>query len=126
MQLNRKEDQPEAIRSSGGEIVHEILGIRAGGGKSHSVAKITLPPGGASLRHFHKHSEESYLIHTGTAHLTLDQKTYELLPGDAVLIEPYEVHQIANRGEEDLIFTAVCVPPWHPGDSFNQDDSESA
>ncbi len=118
MITSKKQDYPSPIHNPSGESVQELLGIQAGGVRGHSLARIVIPPGKSAEPHFHKHSEESYLILSGRAVLRIDQAQFELQAGEAVLIEPMEVHQIANPGDEDLVFLAVCVPAWHPGDSF--------
>lgn len=109
---------PEMINPQG-ENLQEILGLVAGGAKSHSLARVTIPPGNASVPHFHKESEESYLILSGIATMLINEDTFKLDPGEAVLIEPFEVHQISNQENQDLVFLAVCVPAWHPEDSFD-------
>lgn len=97
-----------------GETVREVIGAAAGGGAQHSLAHITLPPGAASLPHYHPIAEESYYILAGRGVLTLDGETRALAPGDAAAIPAGAVHQIANSGDTDLEFLAVCVPPWTP------------
>ena len=62
--------------------------------------------------------DESYWILSGVATLNIDGNIFELTPGEAVLIQPMEVHQISNQTDEALIFLAVCVPAWSPEDSF--------
>jgi mannose-6-phosphate isomerase-like protein (cupin superfamily) len=89
-----------------------------GGVQSHSLAEVRIPPGGSSSAHYHKRSEESYLILSGQAKLVVDSQERTLKQGDAVLIEPPEVHQISNPFEENLVFLAVCIPAWQPGDSY--------
>lgn len=121
MHISRKSDVPEKLYTPDGEIIQEILGLAAGGAESHSLAKITLPPGNGSARHFHKKSEESYLILSGIASLEIDDQKFTLSAGEAVLIEANEIHQISNKDDQDLIFLAVCVPAWHPDDSFDVD-----
>jgi mannose-6-phosphate isomerase-like protein (cupin superfamily) len=117
----KKPDYPPLIHNLSGESVQELLGIQAGGASSHSLARIVIPPGKGADPHFHKHSQESYLILAGRGALHINQSQFELHAGEAVLIEPMEVHQISNPGDEDLVFLAVCVPAWQPGDSFEAD-----
>ena len=119
MIISQKSDYPEEILNPEGEMLQEILGLQAGGAQSHSLARVTIPPGRSSLPHFHKQSEESYLILTGVATMKVDQANFQLSPGDAVLIEPNEIHQISNATDHDLVFLAVCVPAWYPEDSFD-------
>lgn len=125
MHLLKQSCFPPEIIHPEGEIIQEIIGAQTGGVKSHSLAKVTLPPGKTSVPHYHKESEESYLILSGTAALRVDNNTFRLSAGDAVVIEPNEVHQITNRADVELGFLAVCVPAWHPGDSFNENQAES-
>ena len=119
MHITKKSNLPDLIENPHGEDVQEILGVQAGGIKSHSLARVTIAPGKRSLPHFHKESDESYLILSGKAEMVINAQHFELSPGEAVLIEPQEVHQIFNPGLEDLVFLAVCVPAWRPDDSYD-------
>ncbi len=119
MHITRESDLPALIENPHGEAVQEILGIQAGEVQSHSLARVTIAPGKRSLPHYHKVSEESYLILSGKAEMVVDSKRFQLSPGEAVLIETNEVHQISNPEPEDLVFLAVCVPAWQPDDSFD-------
>ena len=118
MHITKKINLPDLIENPHGEDVQEILGVQAGGVESHSLARVTIAPGKSSLPHFHKESDESYLILSGEAEMVIDNKRFEISPGEAVLIEPHEVHQIFNPGQKDLVFLAVCVPAWRPDDSY--------
>lgn len=125
MKISKENDLPKMIHNPKGEDIQELLGLVAGKISSHSLAKITIPPGNASLPHYHKHSEESYLILSGKARLIVDNQTFTLNEGETVLIEPGEVHQISNPVSEALIFIAVCVPAWSPDDSFDVNENGS-
>ncbi|MBZ0299613.1 MAG: cupin domain-containing protein, partial [Anaerolineae bacterium] len=80
----------------------------------HSLAHITLPPGKASLRHYHPVVEESYFILSGQGRIVVDGEQQRVASGDAIAIPVSTVHQIVNDGAEDLVFLAVCAPPWTP------------
>ncbi len=97
-----------------GEMVREQMGLSAGGATQHSMAHITLPAGKASLRHYHPVAEESYFILSGQARFELDGESNVLNPGDAIAIPTNAVHQIFNDSSEDLVFLAICAPPWTP------------
>jgi len=114
----KKSSYPALIKNQGGERIQEVLGVQAGSVHSHSVAEITIPPGGTAMPHFHKKTEETYLILSGVATLKIQEEKLVLVAGEAVLIEPGEIHQIKNNGKENLVFIAVCVPAWQPDDSF--------
>ena len=112
------------LRSQEGEILQEILGLQSGEVKSHSLASVTIPPGNSSVCHYHKKSEESYYILSGNASLEINGNSFQLQAGEAVLIEPDDLHQITNHGYENLVFLAICVPAWHPDDSFDIEQPE--
>lgn len=97
-----------------GEIIRELIGSAAehGGAALHSLAYVTLPPGAASVAHYHNTAEETYYMLKGQARLVLDGQAYRLEPGQACLIQPGEVHQIFNETSEAVEFLAVCAPPW--------------
>jgi mannose-6-phosphate isomerase-like protein (cupin superfamily) len=124
MKLLKKTDQPDVIESPGGERLQEILGLVAGKISSHSLAQVVIQSGNASALHYHKHSEESYFILAGEANLIINNQSFKLVPGEAVLIEPHDIHQISNHKDQDLEFIAVCVPAWSPDDSFEVNKTE--
>ncbi len=111
------------LRSAHGEVVYELFGRAAehGGATRHSLAHIVLPPGKASLRHYHKVSEESYYILRGQGRMVIDGQEHTLSPAQAMLILPGQRHQIFNDGEEELEFLAICAPAWYPEDSYYED-----
>jgi mannose-6-phosphate isomerase-like protein (cupin superfamily) len=73
-----------------------------------------IPPGRASLKHYHPAAEESYSILSGSARMEMDGENAQLGPGDSVVIVPPQVHQIFNAGEDDLVMLVVCAPAWTP------------
>ena len=115
---SKAETQP--LVSPTGETVCELVGLAAqhGGATQHSLAHIVIAPGGASARHYHKASEETYYLLRGAASMKVDGRTFALHPGETCLIQPGETHQISNPGNADLEFLAVCAPSWAPSDSF--------
>jgi mannose-6-phosphate isomerase-like protein (cupin superfamily) len=110
-----------AFANPNGETIHELVGARIGGVDSHSVAKITLAPGRASLKHYHPIAEESYYILAGQGRVELDGETQAVKAGDTVYIPAGAVHQIWNPMPESLVFLAVCAPAWTPDNSVYVD-----
>jgi len=107
--------------SDHGEVVYELLGAAAGGTQQHSLAQVTIPPGKASLKHYHPVAEESYYILSGTGRLEMGGGTALLRAGDGVAIPAMQVHQVFNVGDDDLVLLAVCVPAWTPDNSVYLD-----
>lgn len=104
--------------SEHGEVVYEFFGTAAGGSQGHSLAQIVVPPGKASLKHYHPVAEESYYILAGQGRLVIDGETTLVGPGDAAIILPRQIHQILNDTDTDLVLLAVCVPPWTPDNTI--------
>jgi mannose-6-phosphate isomerase-like protein (cupin superfamily) len=97
-----------------GEIVREYMGAAAGGTQQHSLAHITLPPGKASLKHYHPLVEESYFILSGQGRMMIDSEERMLRAGDGIAVPANAVHQIFNDSDVNLEFLAICAPPWTP------------
>jgi mannose-6-phosphate isomerase-like protein (cupin superfamily) len=102
------------VTSEHGEIIYELFGSSAGGSQAHSLARIVIPPGKASLKHYHPAAEESYSILSGSARMDMDGESARLGPGDSVVVVPPQVHQIFNVGDDDLVMLVVCAPAWTP------------
>jgi len=115
MHIFHKKDVDSPLVTEHGEIIYELIGREVGEATDrHSVAVVVIPPGKASLRHYHPETEESYFILKGQARMILDDEEAALAPGQAVLIQPPKPHKIINIGETDLEFLAICVPAWEP------------
>lgn len=114
----RNVDEVAPARTAHGEIIYETVGHSAGGSSAHSLAQIVLPPGCASLRHYHPVAEETYHILSGTGIVEIGDERRMIQPGDSLWIPPGAVHRIANEGSVDLVFLAVCVPAWTPDNSI--------
>ena len=123
MRLVRKEDITRPFDSGHGEKVYEMLGApeAIGGAVHHSFSHVVIAPGCASRPHYHPVAEETYYMLRGEARMLVDGKEIRLVPGDALLILPPEVHQIFNDTDADLEFIAVCAPAWEPSNSVYLD-----
>jgi len=119
LKLVKRADIEEPLRQPSGEIVYELIGAPAGLGETtkHSVAEIVIPPGKSSLCHYHNVAEETFYVLRGEGRLRVDDEELDLSPGQACLIEPSEIHQVFNVGDDELVFLAVSSPPWSPEDS---------
>jgi mannose-6-phosphate isomerase-like protein (cupin superfamily) len=120
MRIVSKKDIQKPLKSPPGEVIYELIGAseKAGGTEKHSLAIVTIPPGKSSAEHYHVVSEETYYVLRGTVRLVIDDRVFQLTPGQACLIQPLERHQIFNSGADELEFIAVCAPAWTPDDSI--------
>ncbi len=123
MRLVRKEDITQPFDSGRGEKVYEMLGApeAIGGAVHHSFSHVVIAPGCASRPHYHPVAEETYYMLRGEGRMLVDGKEIRLVPGDALLILPPEVHQIFNDTDADIEFIAVCAPAWEPNNSVYLD-----
>ena len=76
-----------------------------------SIARARVPPGVTTRWHRVKDTVERYVILEGKGRVEVGTRTpEEVRPGDVVLIPPSCPQRIANIGDSDLIFLAVCTP----------------
>jgi mannose-6-phosphate isomerase-like protein (cupin superfamily) len=83
---------------------------------AQSLAEASLPPGGATLRHYHRRSEEIYLIVEGEGELEIDGEQRRVAAGDAALIPPGARHRIVAAGPLRLL--CCCAPPYSHDDTY--------
>lgn len=82
-----------------------------------SLAEATLAPGQSTQRHYHRLSEEIYLIVEGGGRLEVDGEIADVAAGDAVLIPPGASHTITG-GRDGARFLCCCAPPYAHDDTF--------
>jgi mannose-6-phosphate isomerase-like protein (cupin superfamily) len=120
MRIIKKEDINSPFLAPKGERIYEMIGRpeEIGSTTKHSLAYVIIPPKKSSSAHYHNVSEETYYILKAKAKMMIDNLEFTLFPGQACLINPKEVHQIYNDGDDDLEFLAISAPAWTPDDSF--------
>jgi len=80
------------------------------------IARATLPPGETCPAHIHPDMPELFIALEGTALLTLDGKPHTLHPGDALLVEPGESHELTNPTSSPItVLVASWLPATTPG-----------
>ncbi|MBZ2167420.1 cupin domain-containing protein [Marinobacter sp. F4216] len=84
-----------------------------------SIARARVEPGVTTRWHRLRKSAERYYILSGIGRVEIgDLPAEDVKPGDVVIIPPMSRQRIANTGQEDLVFLALCTPP------FTKDDYE--
>lgn len=81
-----------------------------------SLAEATLAPGQGTQRHYHRLSEEIYLVLEGAGTMELDGEPGPVSAGDAVLIPPGAWHELV-AGPEGIRLLCCCVPPYSHDDT---------
>jgi mannose-6-phosphate isomerase-like protein (cupin superfamily) len=76
-----------------------------------SIARARVPPGITTRWHRVNGTAERYVILEGKGRAEVGElPPQELGPGEVVLIPPSCRQRIANVGQRDLIFLAICTP----------------
>ena len=72
------------------------------GGYLELVAEFAVEGGGAVAPHSH-HTHEYYYVLSGKGVMTIDGKTFDIGPGDAILTRPGSSHGLKQAGADDLV-----------------------
>jgi mannose-6-phosphate isomerase-like protein (cupin superfamily) len=106
-------DRAEPFVTKDGSTIRELHHTQL-----QSLAEALLEPGQATERHYHRASEEIYLVTKGSGELELDGEKRRVRRGDAVLIPPGTWHTLENEGTSELTILCVCSPPYSHEDTF--------
>jgi mannose-6-phosphate isomerase-like protein (cupin superfamily) len=124
MEHSRRE-QLEPYVTRDGSTIREWAGPGyAAEASNQSLAEATVPPGGATIEHLHRLSEELYLVTAGTGRLRVDEEERRIEVGDCVAIAPETAHKLFNDGEVDLVVVCACAPPYSHEDTILLEDVE--
>ena len=116
MKRARREAPP--LPAKDGSTVRELLHPdRHGHGGRQSLAEATVAPGGATVLHRHRESEEVYHFTRGRGRMRLGQARLEVAAGDTVFIPPGTPHALENPGPEPLVLLCLCTPPYRDEDT---------
>ncbi len=85
----------------------------------HKVKRITVNPGARLSLQRHRKRQEHWLVVSGRALVTLDEKHIELGPGEAVDIPRQAKHRVENKEKSPLVFIEIQL-----GEYFGEDDIE--
>jgi mannose-6-phosphate isomerase-like protein (cupin superfamily) len=95
-----------------GSTIRELLHPDHHGNQLQSLAEATVPPGGRTLLHRHRQTEELYHITAGQGLMTLGDTQFSVVSGDTVAIAPGTPHCIANPGSVELRLLCCCSPAY--------------
>jgi quercetin dioxygenase-like cupin family protein len=74
---------------------------------------VVVPPGSHIPPHSHATSVEVYVVRRGVCELVVNGEQREMRPGDILLMEPGDVHELTNHGAEAfelLVFKTNAAP----------------
>ena len=78
-------------------------------GRIQMVNWASLGAGREFARHYHEDMQEIFILMLGEAEITVGTQTATLRRGDAVVIDPREVHQMRNAGTEAVEYLAIGI-----------------
>ncbi len=115
--INNKHNITSYITKDGSriwELFHPSLSAVA----DVSVAEALVEPGKETGAHLHEKSQEIYYIIEGTGRMRMEDKTSDVVAGDAILIKPCAVHNIKNTGTDALRILCISCPPYSHEDTL--------
>ena len=100
-----------------GSEIREWAGPVSAPAVNQSLAEASVPPGGATAEHYHRRTEELYLITAGTGRLRIGEEERDVAPGDCAVIPPGARHKIFNTGDDVLRIVCACAPAYSDEDT---------
>lgn len=116
MEIVRRE-QREPFITADGSSIRELAGIPSGNAANQSLAEAVVPPGGATVAHFHRRAEEIYLFTGGSGRMRLGEDERQVRTGDCVVIAPGVVHKLWADQSEPLVLLCCCAPAYSHDDT---------
>jgi quercetin dioxygenase-like cupin family protein len=87
------------------------------GDESTLTQIVAVPPGSRVKPHFHRNTHEFIYVIGGEAALKINDETRIMKPGDMIVTQPGDVHEVVNEGDhpwEVLVFKTN----YKVGDSY--------
>ncbi len=85
--------------------------------KGYKVKQITVRPGAKLSLQYHHHRSEHWIVVSGTATVTIDEKTFDLKQNESTFIPKESKHRLANNQKDDLVLIEAQV-----GNYLGEDD----
>ncbi|HEX7292637.1 MAG TPA: cupin domain-containing protein [Conexibacter sp.] len=117
MEIARRDELQPYVTRDGSEIREWVAPDPSRPTRRQSLAEATVPPGGSTLAHFHRESEEIYLVTSGSGRLRLGDEERPIAAGDCVVIPPGTVHRLWADPGAPLVVVCSCVPPYSHEDT---------
>jgi mannose-6-phosphate isomerase-like protein (cupin superfamily) len=117
----------EAFTTLDGSTIREVAGRLALPARNQSLAEATVPPGAATVAHYHRTSEELYFFTAGAGRLRIGDEERDVRPGDCAVIPPGAEHRLVNPGDEPLVLLCCCAPAYSDEDTvLTEEPADSA
>ncbi len=70
-----------------------------------NFSQATFAPGQVASAHDHSDMYEVFFVSAGTGTMVVNGTDQALVPGVCILVEPGDLHEVTNTGDEPLILT---------------------
>jgi mannose-6-phosphate isomerase-like protein (cupin superfamily) len=100
-----------------GSVIREIAGPPSQTAANQSFAEAEVEPGGETIEHFHRTSEEIYHFTAGVGRMRLGSEEADVRTGDTVVIAPGVRHKLWNAGPAPLFVLCCSAPPYSHEDT---------
>jgi quercetin dioxygenase-like cupin family protein len=91
-----------------GTFIRDLINDKNDGAPVYNMRMIEIGPGGNTPNHSHPYEHENYIVE-GRGQVMMNEKYYDLNPGDIVLVPPNMQHQYRNSGKS--VFKFLCSVP---------------
>lgn len=102
---------PETAVSHNPEIAKRVLIANGRIPFLTNLSVATFRPGQVASAHAHDDMHEVFFVERGVGTFTIDGVEHVAAPGTCVAIDPGEVHEVANRGGDDLVVRYFGIAP---------------
>jgi mannose-6-phosphate isomerase-like protein (cupin superfamily) len=113
----RSYGQIEPFLTLDGSEIREWAGPVSAPARNQSLAEATIAVGGATAEHYHRLTEELYLVSSGEGRLMVDGEERTIGEGDCALIPPGARHKLLNIGVVPLRIICACSPAYSDEDT---------
>lgn len=107
----------EYITKDGSEI-RELIHPLIHGNTGASIAEAIIKAGMKTHDHYHRKSEEIYLVMAGKGIMKRDEEVFAIEKGVSVVLMPGVVHSVENTGQDNLVIICVCTPAYGHEDTI--------
>lgn len=105
MKIANLNQLPQQAVSHNREIKKQVMLFRGDIPHLTNFSQATFAPGQTAAAHAHQDMSEVFFVSSGEGLIRIDHQDYHLAPGICVSVEPGEIHEVLNTGEENLVLT---------------------
>lgn len=105
MKITQIQTLPDEIVRHNAAISKKVM-LRSGDiPQLTQFSQARFPAGQMAKAHSHPDMYEVFFVEAGTGQMQIEGTAHSLTPGICITVEPHEVHEVVNTGQEDLVLT---------------------